>query len=140
MYQYPGAALCSGEGTRPDPARVRSDENGATSMRLRPAVIAGALLILSALGLATPAHAAAAANQVPTSTAVSMPAAGPLADPGPECTGQSGGCWEYYDWYWTYSSCHDEGRTQLRNNPGRYDNYNCAGGHGLVVWLWLHRP
>jgi hypothetical protein len=63
-----------------------------------------------------------------------------LADPAPECNGSSGNCWEYYSWYWTYANCHGEGRRQLANNPGRYDNYNCAGGHGPVVWLWLHRP
>ncbi|HEX5497281.1 MAG TPA: hypothetical protein VFX70_22185 [Mycobacteriales bacterium] len=118
-------------------------------MRLRPAIITGALLTL---GIATPAHAATPDTMSPVTAGSASavgplvtaarpgPPANPLADPGPECTGQGGNCWEYYSWYWTYSSCHNDGRAQLQNNPGRYDNYNCAGGHGLVVWLWLHRP
>lgn len=125
---------------------------------MRSRLFAITLSALLALGVAAGPAWAAAPGATPTTTAGAVrtlgPASGgnqadgnhagmpvrPLADPGPECTGQGGGCWEYYSWYWTYSSCHDEGRTQLNNNPGRYDNYNCAGGHGLVVWLWLHRP
>ena len=64
----------------------------------------------------------------------------PLADPAPECNGANAtNCWEYFSWYWTYASCHDTGRQQLANNPGRYNDYICAGDHGAVVWLWLHR-
>ena len=110
-------------------------------MRVRHVLLGVAAATMTALGVtATPAQAAPVIPQpAMTATSHTQPAAF-LADPGPECTGQGGGCWEYYSWYWTYSGCHDEGRQQLQNNPGRYDNYNCAGGHGLVVWLWLHRP
>lgn len=89
-------------------------------------------------GLATSTTSAQAAPE--TATKAPRPPAHLLADPGPECTGQAGNCWEYYDWYWTYANCQDAGRAQLNANPGRYDNYNCAGEHGAVVWLWLHRP
>ncbi|HEY9472421.1 MAG TPA: hypothetical protein VIS06_01085 [Mycobacteriales bacterium] len=118
-------------------------------MRVRHILLGVTAVVMMALGAtATPAQAAplkaqpAAATGI-TATDIAATGATPtafLADPGPECNGQGGGCWEYYSWYWTYSSCHDTGRQQLQNNPGRYDNYNCAGGHGLVVWLWLHRP
>lgn len=98
----------------------------------------GVAAALAIGGLATSTASAQAAPAV--ATKASHPSAHVLADPGPECTGQPGACWEYFGWYWTYEACHNEGRAQLNQNPGRYDNYNCAGGHGAVVWLWLHRP
>ena len=100
--------------------------------RVRAAVLSTVALTAAALTVAgPPAPARAVAAPVP---------ALPLADPAPECNGANAtNCWEYYSWYWTYSACHDAGRQQVANNPRRYDDYNCAGGHGLVVWLWLHR-
>lgn len=105
-------------------------------MRVRNALLGIGTAAMVTLGTAAAASPAQAATPAPGTAAAPIQ----YRDPGPECTGQAHNCWEYYSWYWTYSSCHDTGRQQLQNNPGRYDNYNCAGGHGLVVWLWLHRP
>ena len=92
------------------------------------------------LALAASLVAVAGSASAAQSTTAARAAAAPLADPAPECNGaNASNCWEYYSWYWTYGACHDAGRQQLANNPGRYDDYNCAGDHGAVVWLWLHR-
>ncbi|MGW2640867.1 hypothetical protein [Streptomyces sp. NPDC001348] len=104
---------------------------------VRRAALGLAATALAVGGLATGGSTAQAAE----TTAKAAPSdVRPLLDPGPECTGQSGNCWEYYSWYWTYESCQSAGRQQLASNPGRYNDYNCAGDHGLVVWLWMHRP
>lgn len=74
---------------------------------------------------------------VPTATIATSTA---TAAPGPECGAtRISNCWEYYSWYWTYASCHTEGRQQVARNSLRYNDYNCEGGHGAVVWLWLHK-
>lgn len=60
----------------------------------------------------------------------------PMADPSPECNGKEGFCWDYRDWYWTYSNCEDAGQAAI--NGSQYIDYVCTT-HGLVVWLWLER-
>jgi hypothetical protein len=98
-----------------------------------------AALAAAAAGLATaaPAHAAPApAASVATVRSAMVPQGN--QDPNPQCGGSvTSNCWEYKSWYWTYSGCEDDGQGYVQGGP--YNNYVCAGDHGLVVWLWLHR-
>jgi hypothetical protein len=77
-----------------------------------------------------------------TTALAAMPVATASAgsDPHPECTDTvQSNCWDYRSWYWTYAGCQDEGRAFV-GGQRQYDKYVCAGDHGLVVWLWLHKP
>jgi hypothetical protein len=85
------------------------------------------------------AGAVAASVALMAVPAATIGAATAAADPGPECSGQPGNCWEYQNWYWTYDNCNEAGRDKVGGSAGRYDDYNCAGGHGAVVWLWAHK-
>lgn len=69
------------------------------------------------------------------SLAPAAPAA--AAEPQPQCefNGNETPCWEYYDWYWTYSNCHAAGQAEV--NKARYSDYLCDGG--ATVYLWLKR-
>lgn len=116
-----------------DRHRATAEENPAANAprrwRRRAAVVALSAVMLGGL------PAASAGASTPTITPSSIQA----AQGDPECQGQASRCWEYYSWYWTYASCQETGRQQLADNAARYDDYNCQGDHGLVVWLWLHR-
>lgn len=102
---------------------------GLAALALGPLVLAGALVgTFAGAGAADAATAVAA----PHTLADNM-------DPHPECNGRNFPCWEYNGWYFSASNCESDGQAAVANNADIYDDYICAGDHGWVDWLWLHR-
>jgi hypothetical protein len=128
----------------------RSGRSGTKPLRIAALLFAatiavgGTVLAGSGTANAGPAavagqHASADGAHVTVTRVQATPRTVRPADPGPECNGNEGFCWQYYDWYWTYSNCNNEG-SSLVNSPGsNYIDWVCSGGHGLVVWLWLEK-
>ncbi|GAB3147920.1 hypothetical protein [Amycolatopsis sp. NPDC004378] len=105
-------------------------------MRFTFAKTAGAGLAAMALLGTVTAGTASAAEIAPVAKPASV-----LTTPN-ECeqSGQQHNCWDYVDWFWTYSNCRADPRNRNFDHS-KYDTADCFQfSGGLNVGLYWHRP